>query len=74
MKKSTRALIGMFVIDALILAGAAWLIWQIKTGAMRSAVPEGEAIQTITSTAGGAIGIVTGVLVVAFLTLRLKGR
>lgn len=74
MKKSTRALVGMVVIDALILAGAAWLIWQIKSGAMRTAVPEIEAIQTITSTAGGAIGIVTGVLIVAFFALRLKGR
>lgn len=73
MRKSTRALIGIVVLDALIVAGSFWLIWQIKSRSLKLAVPEHEAIQTITSTAGGAIGVITVVLAIAFVTLRRKG-
>jgi len=73
MKKSTRALVGMVALDAALAAGAAWMVWQVRTGAW-SAPDPGEAIRRITETAGMAIGIVTAVLLVAFVVHRRKGN
>jgi membrane associated rhomboid family serine protease len=74
MRPSTRALIGLVVLDTLIVAGAAWLVSQIRSGAAKTAVPPAEAIETITSIAGSAFGLVTGLLAVAFVVLRRQGR
>jgi hypothetical protein len=73
MKKSTRALTGMFLLDALILAGAAWMVRQVKSGAWNAPDPAA-AITEITRAAGGVIGIVTGVLLVAFVVQRRRGN
>ena len=73
MKKSTRALIGLVVIDALLALGAAWMVWQTKSGAWH-APDEGAAITAITRTAGGAIGIVTVVLLLAFSAHKRQGN
>ena len=69
MKKSTRALVGTLVLDALLAAGAAWFVMDIKRGAALT-VPPAEAITTVATIAGGAIGIVTGILLVAFFVHR----
>lgn len=73
MKKSTRALVGMVVLDLAILCGVAWLVGTIKGGASLT-VPPGEAISTVTSIGGGAIGIVTAILLVAFFVHRKNGN
>ena len=73
MKKSTRALVGLVVIDALLLARAAWMVWQTKSGAWH-APDEAAAISAITTTAGGAIGIVTALLLMASWMHRKKGN
>jgi len=73
MKKSTRALIGLVVLDGLLALGAAWMVWQTKSGAWHPP-NEAEAITTITSTAGGAIGIVTVILLMAFVMHRRQGN
>ncbi|MBN8815849.1 MAG: hypothetical protein J0J06_10420 [Sphingomonas sp.] len=73
MKKSTRALVGMLVIDLLILAGTAWFVMYIRNGASLT-VPPAEAIGTVTTIGGGAIGIVTGILLVAFFVHRKRGN
>ena len=65
MKKSTRALAGMAALDALLVAGAAWMVQQVQTGTWNTPNPAAT-ITEITRTAGGAIGIVTGVLLVGF--------
>ena len=72
MKKSTRALLGMVVIDLLLALGALWLVLQISTGDATTTVPPAEAISTITTIAGGAIGIVTGVLLAAWWYWRKR--
>jgi len=72
MKKSTLALLGMLVIDVLILAGTAWFVMTIRSGAALT-VPPAEAISTVTTIGGGAIGIVTGILLVAFFVHRKRG-
>lgn len=73
MKKSTRALIGLIGIDLLLLLGIVWLVMQVKGGASTSVPPE-EAISTITSIGGGAIGIVTAILGLVWFIQRRKGN
>jgi len=73
MKKSTRALIGLVVLDLAFAFGAAWMVWQTKSGAWH-APDEAAAISTITATAGGAIGIVTVILLMAFAVHRRRGN
>lgn len=74
MRKSTRALVGMLVLDLLLLAGTGWLVLQIRTGAWTTTVPPQEAIGTITSTGGAAIGIVSAILILAFFVHRKNGN
>jgi len=73
MKKSTRALTGLTLIDGLLLAGAAWLVLRIKAGAALT-VPPAEAIEEITTIFGGAIGLVTTVLALAWWHHRRNGN
>lgn len=72
MKKSPRALTGMVGIDGLLAAGAAWMVWQVRTGTWTAPDPAA-ATTEITRTAGGAIGIVTAMLLVAFVVHRRRG-
>lgn len=73
MKKSTRALIGLVVLELVILTGAWWLVSQVQSGAMQTTDP-GAAITQITQTAGGAMGIIAVVLLLAFVHHRRKGH
>ena len=72
MRKSTRALTGMVLIDALLVAGAAWMVRQVQTDTWNTPDPAAT-ITEITRTAGGAIGIVTALLLVAFVVHRRRG-
>ncbi len=72
MKKSTRALVGLVVLDLLLLLGAFWLVLQVHGG--NTTVPPEEAITTITSIAGGAIGIISVILGIAFFIHRKNGN
>ena len=44
MKKSTRALTGMIVLDALLVAGAAWMVLQVQTGTWNTPDPATRAL------------------------------
>ena len=72
MKKSTRALAAMVVPDAVLVAGAAWMVRQVQTGTWNTPDPAAT-ITEITRTAGGAIGIVLGLLLVAVVVHRRRG-
>ncbi len=74
MKKSTRALLGLVLIDLLLLGGTAWMVLQVKLGVWTTTVPPAEAIRTITSTGGGAIGLVTAVLGMVWWLRRKQER
>ena len=74
MRKSTRALGGMVVLDLLLLGGFTWLVLQIRLGHARTTVPPEEAIATITSIGGGGIGVVTAVLGIAWFVHRRNGN
>ena len=73
MKKSTRALAGMILLDGIVAGGAAWMVWQTQSGAWNAPDPAA-AIAYITQTAGGAIGIITVVLLIAFFVHRRAGN
>lgn len=73
MKKSTRALVGLVAIDAIIATGALWMVGQVRSGSW-NAIDPAESITEITTIAGGAIGIATAVLLVAFAVHRLRGN
>ena len=73
MKKSTRALVGLVVIELLLMGGSAWMVAQTKSGAWHASDPA-LAISTITQVGGGAIGIVAAILLVAFFVHRKNGN
>lgn len=73
MNKSTRALVGLVVIDGLLLLGTMWMVWQTKSGAWGSPDPAA-AISTITTTMGGVIGVVTALLLMASWMHRKRGN
>lgn len=73
MKKSKRALVGMVVLDLFLLLGTFWLVMQVKGGASTS-VPPAEAISTVTTIGGGAIGLVTAILGMAWFVHRKAGN
>jgi hypothetical protein len=72
MKKSTRALVGMVVIDLALLAGGAWMLAQVHSGAWHAPDPA-EATKRIGQVIGGAIGLVTAILLMAAFVHRRRG-
>ena len=73
MKKSTRALIGLVILELFLLGGTAWIVMQTKTGAWHASNPD-EAVSLITSTGGAAMGIVGVILMLAFFHHRKNGN
>jgi hypothetical protein len=73
MKKSTRALVGMVVLDAIILAGAWWMLMDLRRDPSSSFDPA-ESGRQIGQTAGMAVGIITAILLVAFIYHRRRGN
>lgn len=73
MKKSTRALVGLVILEAVILAGAWWMVQQTRSGAWQTSDPAG-AITAITQTAGGAMGLIAVILLIAFVTHKRRGN
>lgn len=73
MKKSMRALVGLVAIDTFIVLGAAWMVWQTKRGNWHAPDPDA-AISAITATAGGAIGLITALLLMASFLHRRRGN
>jgi len=73
MKKSMRALLGLVLLDAIVVAGAWWMIDRTTSGAWNSNNPA-ESINMITTTAGMMIGVISVVLVLAFFRHRAAGN
>ena len=73
MRKSTRAIVGLLVIELALMCGMLWMVAQVKTGAWHAPDPA-KAITTITATCGGAMGVAGAVLLVAFIRFRIKGE
>lgn len=73
MKKSTRALVGLVLLDLLVIVGAWWMVDQTRSGAWTAPDPAAS-MSMITSTAGMIVGIVTALLLVAFVVHRRAGN
>lgn len=73
MKKSTRALLGLLLLDTIIVCGAWWTIERTLGGAWNSNNPA-ESIATITTTAGMMVGAISVVLLLAFVRHRVAGK
>ena len=73
MKKSTRAILGLLIIELGLMFGMLWMVAQVRTGTWHAPDP-GKAIATITATCGGAMGIVGAVLLIAFIRFRIRGE
>ena len=74
MKKSSRILILAMALEAMLLGICLWLLSGIANGSLRLAVSEAEAVSTITTIMGGAMGLVAGVLGVTWFVIRKRER
>jgi hypothetical protein len=73
MKKSTRALVGLVGLDLVVIIGAWWMVAQTRSGAWNTPDPAAS-IGMITTTAGMIVGVVTAVLMLAFVMHRRAGN
>lgn len=73
MKKSTRALAGLLFLDLIVIVGAWWMIDRTQSGAWNSNDPTGT-ISMVTTTAGMMIGVISAVLLIAFVMHRRAGN
>lgn len=73
MKRSTRALLGLVILEVAILAGAWWMVEQTRSGAWQTSDQAG-AITAITQTAGGAMGLIAVILTIAFVSHKRRGN
>ena len=73
MKKSTRALLGLVLLDAIILIGAWYMVAQTKSGAGNSNDPAAS-IEMISTGAGALVGFSSVVLLLAFVMHRRAGN
>lgn len=73
MKKSTRALVGLVVLELVVLAGAWWLVGQVQSGAIQAPDPA-EAIARISEVTGGVMAVLAVVLILAFITHKRRGN
>lgn len=74
MKRSTRILLTGLVMELFLFGIGAFLINQLKTGAMRPTNSMEETITGITSTLGTVIGGLAGIILVLYFVARSKER
>ena len=72
MNPSKRIVIVGIVIELCLAAFWAYLLFRLKTGGLHAATTPEEAASTISSTLGGVMGALGGVLVVVYVLLRKK--
>lgn len=73
MKKSTRALVGLVVLELVVLAGAWWMVGQVQSGAIQAPDPA-EAIARISEVTGGVMAVLAVVLILAFIAHKRRGN
>ena len=72
MKRSSRILLAAIVVELLIVLIGAALLFGMASGSLRPATSSADAIQTIMSTLGAAMGVVAGVGGVAWFVARKR--
>jgi hypothetical protein len=73
MKKSTRALVGLVILELFLIGGTTWMAIQTLSGEWRTSKPD-EAISLITTTGGLAMALVGVILLLAFFHHRRNGN
>jgi hypothetical protein len=73
MKPSNRILIAGIIIELGLGALGAFLLFQLRTGGLKSSTSSADTISTITSVLGGAMGLLGGLLLVVYIILRKRG-
>ena len=73
MKKSTRILILLVVLEALIVALGGWLISGLANGTLHAATTPAEASATVFSVLGSVAGVIAGVCGVIWFVMRRRG-
>lgn len=73
MKKSTRLLIALGVIEGLLLMIGLWLINGLYSGALQAANDPAETVQTIFTTLGGVMGALGATVGIAIISMRRRG-
>jgi len=73
MKKSTRALLGLVLLDLIVLGGAWYMVAQTRSRAWNSNDPAAS-IGMITTGAGALVGFISVVLLLAFIMHRRAGN
>lgn len=74
MKPSIRILLVGIIIEFLLAGIGAFLLNQLATGQMRPANSLEETTSVLTTTLGGAMGVLGGLILVIFFVLRRKER
>lgn len=72
MKKSTFVLIVLLVIELLLAGGAAFMVWQVKSGGWNTADPA-EVLSRILTVAFGAAPIVALPFLIIYFSARRRG-
>ena len=73
MKKSTRILILLITLEALIVVLGGWLISGLANGTLHAATTPADASATVFSVLGSVAGVIAGVLGVVWFVLRRRG-
>ena len=74
MNPSKRVLIVGIFFEICLAVLWAYLLVQLKTGGLHASTTTEDAISTISSTLGGVMGALGGVLIVVYFVLRNKER
>lgn len=74
MKRSNRILLVLAVIEFGLAGLWLWLVGSLKSGELQASVDPAEAVATISSTLGGAMGVFAGVCLAIWWVLRRKGE
>lgn len=74
MKPSTRLLIVLLVSEAFLAGIWMWLLSGIKSGSLKPAGTQAEAIATMSSTMGTVMGVVAGIGLVSVFLMRRNGK
>lgn len=73
MRKSTRLFLVLLLVEVLLVAGAAYMINQVTSGAWRT-FDQADALQRIYTVMGAAIGGIGGCFLFLAAFLRFKGQ